>query len=187
MSFPNLCGERLDLVDLSESYLGDLDEYSREPSFFAHLEYPAFSKREQSESYFRKLTERSDGRTGHYWMIRLREGGKVIGTFGVLGIDRRTGSAEIGYGLSPRYWGRGLFGEALDLVLRHLFVDQGLHRIWAKTQATNTPSITALKRAGFSEEGRLRDYYLRTSDGCRHDAVLLSLLAPEFRHRNTRL
>ena len=64
-----------------------------------------------------------------------------IGTSGVVGIDWRAGSGELGYGISPRYWGQGYFKEALRLALRHLFEEAGLHRLWVNTQCDNAASI----------------------------------------------
>jgi RimJ/RimL family protein N-acetyltransferase/spore coat polysaccharide biosynthesis protein SpsF (cytidylyltransferase family) len=182
-SFPELRGERVDLVALDPGAIDDLHEYSVMPEFYRGLEFAPFTSRADTVAYFEKLKRRSDGVTGHYWMIRLKEPGRTIGTFGFLDVDRRKGSAEIGYGLSPRYWGQGLFAEALGLVLGWAFGAGGFHRVWAKTQADNASSIDALEAAGFRREGLLRDFYLSEVDGQRHSAVVLSLLSSDRARR----
>ncbi len=179
--FPDLSGDRIDLVQLDSSAIDDLDEYSRMPEFFDYLEFPPYTSRAESEEYFEKLVMRSDPSTGHYWMIRLKGDNKIIGTVGVVGIDWRTGSGELGYGISPLYWGQGYFKEALRLAIGHLFKEKGFHRLWAKTQWNNTASIKGLESLGFTIEGKLRDFYLSMKDDCRHDAMMMSLLRPEFK------
>jgi RimJ/RimL family protein N-acetyltransferase/spore coat polysaccharide biosynthesis protein SpsF (cytidylyltransferase family) len=178
-SVPDLRGERIDLVALSRWALDDLHAYSVMPDFYRHIELKPFTSRAETEAYLEKLLGRSDGRTGHYWMIVLKSTGRVIGTFGLLDIDWRKGMAEIGYGLSPQSWGAGLFSEALQLVVSWAFTAGGLHRLWAKTQIDNAPSITALERNGFRREGILRDFYLSHVDGGRRAAVVLARLGGE--------
>ena len=179
MAFPILTGPRLILDRLDPAAIDDLHEYSVRPEFYRFLEFPPFTERAQTAAYFAKLQARSNGETGHYWLIRTRADGKTVGTLGLLEIDRRKGSAELGYGLAPSVWGRGLFAEALGLVLDWAFGAGGFHRLWVKTQADNLASIKALAAAGFRREGVLRDFYLSQTDGRRHDAALFALLGPD--------
>ena len=176
MRFPELTGTRIVLAALDKGAVNDFHAYSVRPEFYRFLEFPPFTDRTQTEAYFDKLIARSNGETGHYWLIRLRESGRVVGSFGLLDIDWRKGSAEIGYGLSPEVWGQGLFGEALSLVLDWAYGSGGFHRLWAKTQANNLASIKALAAAGFRREGVLRDFYLSEIDGRRYDATLFALI-----------
>lgn len=179
-NFPDLIGNRIRLQALSPSGIDDLHTYSLDPRLYKFLEYPPFQTRTETEAYYEKLVSRSTGPNGHYWMIRLESEDKVIGTFGVLDIDWRKGACEIGYGLSPAYWGQGLFAETMTLVLDHLFKAKEFHRVWAKTQSDNLPSIKGLTRAGFAQEGLLRDYYLSDVTDQYHDAVILALLRPQW-------
>ena len=156
-----------------------MHEYSTNPEFYKFFEYEPFKTIEETNEYLEKLIKRSSLETGHYWFIRLKRLNKVIGTFGLADIDYRKGSTEIGYGLSPDYWGQGLFKEVLITVLEYLFVDLQFHRVWAKTQSNNIPSIKALERCGFMIEGTMRKYYL-SANGERYDAILLSILKDEF-------
>ncbi len=178
--FPDLTGDRIVLIALDPTAIDDLHAYSVMPEFYRFLEFPPFVTRDQTETYFTKLTGRSNGQTGHYWMIRAKDNGQVVGTFGLLDIDWRKGSAEIGYGLSPKVWGQGFFTEALALVLGWAFGPGGFHRIWVKTQADNSASIKALAAAGFRREGCLRNFYLSQVDGLRHDAAIFALIGTEF-------
>jgi len=180
MDFPSLKGRKISLVPLDAAAIDDLHAYSVMPVFYRFLEFPAFTERAQTEAYFAKLLTRSNGETGHYWMIRLNDTGQVVGTFGILDIDVRKRSAELGYGLSPQVWGQGLFAEALDLVVDWAFGAGGFHRLWVKTRADNLGSIKAVATAGFRREGVLRDYYLSQVDGRYTDAALFALIGADY-------
>ena len=179
MEFQDLSGKRIDLVKINKEGLYDLHEYSTKPEFYEYLEFEPFKTIEETRTYLDKLIARSNSETGHYWFITLRDENKIIGTFGLLNIDWRKGITEIGYGLSPDFWGRGYFREALQLVLQYLFENVNFHRVWAKTQSDNVKSIRALENNGFMKEGLLRDFYL-SSRGRRHHAVVLSILRDEY-------
>jgi [ribosomal protein S5]-alanine N-acetyltransferase len=179
MQFFDLQGERITLTAIEESGLSTMHEYAVNPEFFRYLEYEPHTTLGQTRDYLKRLMDFSSSGTGHYWFIRLKDNSRIIGTFGVVDIHRHRQSAEIGYGLSPEYWGKGYLREALGVVLRHLFIDHDFFRITAKSQDNNTPSIQALKKAGFQKEGLLRKFY-RDSSGTRHDAVVFSLLKEEY-------
>ncbi|WP_432016980.1 GNAT family N-acetyltransferase [Streptomyces hydrogenans] len=62
-------------------------------------------------------------------------------------------SGALGYGAFAHAAGRGLMGEALDLLLAHAFGPMGLHRLEANIQPGNAPSRALVRRAGFRLEG----------------------------------
>jgi RimJ/RimL family protein N-acetyltransferase len=98
---------------------------------------------------------------------------------GGVGIEIRageqTGSAEIGYWLGRRFWGRGVATAAVRAVLTYAFDTLGLRRIEARVFAWNPASAHILEKAGFRQEGRLRDAIVK--DGERTDLLLFGLLA----------
>lgn len=67
-------------------------------------------------------------------------------------------SAYLGYQIGEEFSRRGYMTEALQLMLRHAFVNLKLHRLEANIQPENTPSIALVKRAGFVKEGYSRRY-----------------------------
>ena len=180
--FPELSGDRLRLVRLHSDHSADLHEYSVRPEFYRYLEFDPFTTIEETEAYIDKLLRRAESPDSHYWSVELKETGKKIGTFGVVGIHWHRKSAQIGYGISPLYQGQGYFSEALGIVLRFLFDDLGLNRVVATTAAENEASISALERKSFKREAYHRDFYRHVS-GTWMDAVLLALLAEDWRGR----
>ncbi|MEV7416279.1 GNAT family protein [Streptomyces sp. NPDC089919] len=59
----------------------------------------------------------------------------------------------LGYGAFAHAAGRGLFAEAMELVVGHAFGPLGLHRLEANIQPGNAPSIALVRGRGFRLEG----------------------------------
>ncbi len=183
MNFENIYGKRIDLIEINMEGLMDMYEYSRNSSFYKHMEYKPHQSLEETRQYLKKLIRRSCSDFGHYWFIFLKVEEKIIGTFGLLNVDRRKGNAELGYGISPDYWGQGYFHETLMMVLKYLFLQLDFHRVSAITQADNTASTKALEKVGFRKEGIMRDYSLSFKDRRRYDAEMLAILRDEFSYK----
>jgi RimJ/RimL family protein N-acetyltransferase len=80
--------------------------------------------------------------------------------------------------VGPRGRDRGLGTEATRMVLRHAFATTDLHRVELEVYAFNPRAQRVYEKAGFVVEGRRRDALL--FDGERVDAVLMSILRPEW-------
>jgi ribosomal-protein-alanine N-acetyltransferase len=170
-----------DLVKLepvSMSGLEDFHEYSILPGLYEHLEYAPFRTIEDSRKYLEKLIQRSSASDAQYWFICLPGSGKVVGSIGLHSLDPRRATVEVGYGVSPAYWGRGIFTAACTTLLEHVFQELGLHRVVARTSTANVASIKGLEKLGFRQEGVMRDYY-RSIDGHWFDAVLMAKLSSD--------
>ena len=74
--------------------------------------------------------------------------------------------------------GKGFGRDGLALLLRYAFHELGLHRLWLDVFGYNGRAIHLYQRAGFREEGRLREHLQR--DGRRWDVVLMGLLRSEW-------
>ncbi len=84
--------------------------------------------------------------------------GKVAGSIGVFrqgNIHRQT--AELGYHIAERYWGKGIMTEAVKQICRYVFEKSDIIRIYAEPFAHNAASCRVLEKAGFQYEGTLRD------------------------------
>lgn len=83
------------------------------------------------------------------WVLQLNDGsGTVVGTLAFKGLDDR-GMVEIGYGMDPKYEGRGLMTEAVSAVVRWAAEQPGVLSIDAETEAGNIASQRVLEKAGF--------------------------------------
>jgi ribosomal-protein-alanine N-acetyltransferase len=75
--------------------------------------------------------------------------------------DIRIGTAEVGWWLTPRYWGRGIVTIAVRRYLAYCFGELGLHRVEAGVFVSNPASARVAEKAGFRLEGVSRDAYRR--------------------------
>lgn len=74
--------------------------------------------------------------------------GRYIGTAGVWQWP------EIGYGIDPAFWGRGLAREAVSAVIGYMFGERpAIDAITARVDPRNVASIGLLKRLGFAQTG----------------------------------
>jgi len=84
-----------------------------------------------------------------------RESGHVIGSAGFVsphmpGSAASQGkSSEIGYALSPDYWGRGLMPEIVAELLRYGFENLRLDEIWVTHYRENYQSQRVIEKSGF--------------------------------------
>ncbi|MBY8871255.1 GNAT family N-acetyltransferase [Micromonospora sp. PLK6-60] len=81
--------------------------------------------------------------------------------------------------LDPAVRGRGLGGDAVRTLVRHLIDEHGHHRFTIDPAAANTAAIRAYAKVGFRPVGILRRYE-RGPDGRWHDGLLMDLLAEEL-------
>jgi len=111
--------------------------------------------------------------------------GRPVGFANYRDLQPKARSAEIGIGIGePALWGRHLGREALELLVRHLEGDLGLHRISLHVIATNDRAVWAYKACGFAVEGIERDA-VATDRGTFLDDVAMARIAgrtaPDFR------
>lgn len=170
-----LKGSCILLQPISIEGLSDFHEYSMCKEFYNHFEFPEFNNILESKDYLQKLIDRSESNQQQFWFIKEIDSEKIIGTFGIHSLNEYRGSVEIGYGISPFYWGKGYFQEAVNIIIDYIFNDLHLHRIVARTSTLNKASIIGLERVGFKIEGIMRDYY-KKHDGQWFDAALMAKL-----------
>ncbi len=83
----------------------------------------------------------------------------------------------MGYSVDREYQGRGLVSSLGKCAIDHAFNQLGLHRIMANYMPRNERSARVLRRLGFVEEGRAKDYL--KINGRWEDHVLTSLTNKE--------
>lgn len=108
-----------------------------------------------------------------------KETGKVIGgcAFHTWYIEHNR--AEIGYAMnSDAGKGKGFMSEVLPYVLEYGFTRMNLHRVEAFISPLNVPSLKLVQKNGFTQEGHLREHYLK--DGIMEDSLVFSLLRKEY-------
>ena len=83
--------------------------------------------------------------------------GAAVGSIGIHPeTDVHRFSAQIGYWIGRKFWGRGIMSEVVNAFVESAFETSNLHRIYAFAYATNPASARVLEKAGFVFEGRLK-------------------------------
>jgi ribosomal-protein-alanine N-acetyltransferase len=117
------------------------------------------------------------------WMITPREHGRVIGNCLFWNFEKAHDRAEIGYMLSPDYWGKGIMVEVASRVLNFGFTTMGLHSVEARTDPANAASQGLLKKLGFVQEGYFRENYYDPVEEKYVDTSIFSLLKHTWMNR----
>ena len=118
-------------------------------------------------------------RTKFQLALALKSSGQLIGNCGIRMDSPDAPEADIGYELSPHYWGQGYATEAAYAILKFGFTQLHVHRIWSWCMADNAGSAHVLEKIGMQPEGRLRDKeYFK---GRWWDTLLYAILDHEWR------
>ncbi|MEV8587588.1 GNAT family protein [Streptomyces sp. NPDC051180] len=107
------------------------------------------------------------------------EGGTLIGTATLWGIDNHSRAAHIGLGLLPAARGKGYGTDVVAVLCHYGFVVRGMHRLQIETLADNVGMLRSAERNGFVREGVLRSSAWVLGEFL--DEVLLGLLADEWK------
>ena len=161
----------ISLRPISFKYFNDFHEYSMNKIFFKYFEYDVFKTKNESKKYLKKLIINSKKKNFQSWNIILDKKKKCIGTISV-NLNFIRNAAEIGYGLNPKYWGKGYFSRSLKLIDNFLFREIRIKRIFAIANVKNSKSINPLLKFGFKKEGILRSFYKRKDKYM--DALIIS-------------
>ena len=91
--------------------------------------------------------------------------GEAAGTITLMpGDDIARHSAEIGYWVGRRFWGRGVATDALTAATGHAFSALGMHRVFAVPFVRNDASRRVLEKAGYALEGRMRQSAVKAGE-----------------------
>jgi RimJ/RimL family protein N-acetyltransferase len=107
------------------------------------------------------------------------ERGELVGRIDYERLDPVDRTAELMIMLgNPASRGHGLGGDALRTLIRHLFIDRQVERVWLTVLAWNSAAIRAYEKVGFVREGvRREDVWI---DGAWHSQLVMGLLRYEF-------
>lgn len=106
---------------------------------------------------------------------------QYIGNIGIFDIDPVKKSAEIGYWLDSRFTRHGYMSEAVKILEKEFFLNQGLNRIQIKADEKNIPSAGVAKKCGYSLEGRLRSSAYSEHFRNFRNMLIFSKLKSEFK------
>lgn len=109
------------------------------------------------------------------WHFSIFFGDRLAGAVGVMPETGRPYCAEIGYFIDAELHGRGIAVQAVRLAEKYVLDNlPQIRRLFACMVVDNAPSARVAEKAGFSREGRLKEY-LKVGD-IYHDAWIYGKL-----------
>ncbi len=133
-------------------------DVTQDESVMEYYGMPAFGSKAEALreiAWFNNIFTRQEGIR---WVVTEKDTGTYIGDIGFNNHVIAHSRAEIGFKLARAYWKKGLMSEALEQVLEYGFTEMQLNRIEAVVDPQNAACLGLLKKAGFVEEGLLREY-----------------------------
>ncbi len=112
------------------------------------------------------ITENLEFYTNNHHHLNLTIRNQHDALIGGIGKKLKTGqnfshSCEIGYWLSPEYWGKGIMTSAVSSYCNHLINNENFIRIEAIPFKNNVSSAKVLDKCGFKLEGILNKFVVK--------------------------
>lgn len=100
--------------------------------------------------------------------IFIKNTGNMVGEISVLEVENSR-MAKVAYRIAREHWRQGIATEALAAVVKFIYENTELDRLWTDVDCRNTASWRVLEKCGFVREGMIRqgkmvstycDYYI---------------------------
>jgi len=167
--------ESTHLVPLGKQHLARTLTWMNDPEMMRLLHREHVITEEEHAAWSQKL---ANDPSVLYFAIEAGAERKHLGNVWLAQIDRRNLKAEVRVLLGEAQ-GSGHGSKALALLAEHAFSKLGLNRLYAYVLDFNPRAVRAFEKAGFTQEGLLKDD--RKSTQGFHDAWILSCV-----HRNSK-
>ena len=148
--------ERLLLREFTKQDVDAVAEFRKDPRYLEYYYRPAYT-REECVRFVDKCIawSKESPRCKFQLAITDRSNGVLLGDCGVRTESIGSRRGDIGYELSPVYWGQGFASEAVRSILQVGFEDLELDEIEARCVVANRRSVRFLHRLGFEETERV--------------------------------
>ena len=114
---------------------------------------PGTRNRDQTREWIEKVQATYRERGFGLWGVIHRETGKLIGSCGLIPqVVDDAPETEVGYRLTPHFWGQGLATEAAVASKQHAFNGLGIERVISIIEPANARSIRVAEKNGMSFE-----------------------------------
>ena len=177
-TFPELESKRLFFRKILLIDAKDLFLIRSNDDVMRFMDVTKFESIDDAEKLIKLVDEAYKKQTGINWAIIEKKSNTFIGYFGFFRIIPEHFRAEIGYALSPEYWGKGYMYETLNKLVRFGFKIMKLHSIEANVNPENEKSKKTLEKIGFRQEAYFRENYLFNNRFL--DSIIYSLLQKDL-------
>jgi RimJ/RimL family protein N-acetyltransferase len=112
------------------------------------------------------------------FLIVAKNDHRPVGEISYHHLNMLNRTCELGYLIAPSERGNGFAKEALHLLIRYLFLELNLNKVYAQTASFNKASSKLLESLEFKLDGTLRQHHYYKGD--LYDDLLYSLLRFEY-------
>jgi len=111
-------------------------------------------------------------------VIAAKDDHRPVGDISYHHLNMLNRTCEVGYLIAPSERGNGFAREALHLLIKYLFLELNLNKVYAQTASFNKASIKLLESLEFKLDGTLRQHHYYNGD--LYDDLLYSVLRFEY-------
>jgi diamine N-acetyltransferase len=172
------------LVRLRPHEMTDLDHclaWINDPEVKGYLSARYFQSRLSEEDWLRVHASKPISYDHVHFAIDTLDG-RHIGSIALHETHPESRKAGLGVMIGDKdCWDHGYGTDAILTLLRFVFDEMNLNRVWLQVDEDNGRAIACYRKCGFIEEGRLRQD--RYASGRYRDTLVMAVLADEFRGR----
>ena len=172
---------RFKIEDAEEMY----QNWASEDEVTIFLTWPTHADSDVTKMVLNDWIGKYDEADCYNWGIEIKETGELIGNISVVAMNENTSSANLGYCMGTKWWGKGIMPEAGRAVVKYLFEEAGFHRIAAYHAEKNPKSGRVMQKIGMKYEGTVR-----SAGYCNQgvvDEVWYSILKEEYEQEKQNL
>ncbi len=165
---------RLEKRDLSLAYKNWLTDHN----VTKYLRWQTYTNIKDAKTVIYNWIKLYKHKEFYHWVIVPKDINEPIGTISVVEVKEMSKTAHVGYSIGSRWWHKGYVSEALNAIIKYLFLDCEFNRIESMHDVLNVNSGKVMEKCGMTYEGTLRqaDYNNRGII----DVKLYALLKEDF-------
>ncbi|MDO8183796.1 MAG: GNAT family protein [bacterium] len=172
-------GKKVDLVILRKSDVEDLLRWFNDQEMLNFLSGQEMKYETDEEEWLANLSKRRN--TDQIFGVATKRG-RLIGTAGLHGIDRKNLTATGGIAIGEKsFWGKGYGSEAEMLLASYAFLTLNLRKINAGVFSNNSRSLKAAIKGGAVEEGRRKKQFYVNGEYV--DEIILAVFKEDWSPR----
>ena len=152
---PRLSDGEIGLRPLAPADIPDIVAACADPEIPRWTRVPSPYTREDAEQFL--AIAATEAAAGEGLALAVADaGGRLIGTIGLMEVDRARGYGEIGYWTAAPARGRGAASRAVVLLRDWAHAELALRELEILAHRDNRPSQLVAERAGFADTGEVR-------------------------------
>lgn len=151
-AYDRLSDPAIRLEPIGQRHAAAVQRLASDPAIGATSNVPSPYPEDGAEAWIASEgAKRAEGRSYAFAVLDSDE--HVVGVATLMGVDKKAGTAGLGYWIGVPYWGRGYATAAARACVRYAREELGVRRIEAACLERNGPSRRVLEKAGFELVG----------------------------------